>query len=249
MKSLLALILFCSSPSAWGYITLDNSASTWTTASNLTNSLTLTVGTGSNRALFVFVTGYPNPPDSIATIVDNGTLSLTKILRENDGSHNVATEVWYAVNPPSGSNSIVVTWAAYGNSEDWAIGAVSLAGVAQTGTIDTYAGSVFGLGTTAQSDSVTAGAKDWILDSEAGTITGSEVATPNGGQTAVLNLLTGSGYGTQTDLGISYIANVSPGSTTMGWTMPSSDYAVAHVVVAIKAAYGYAPPTSGMILE
>lgn len=85
---------------------------------------------GSNRMLFVFVS-YINT-GTISGITYNG-VALTKIGSQNVGGASGATDLWYLVNPSSGSNTVSVSGSGSGTN---GFASSSYTGVVQASPID-----------------------------------------------------------------------------------------------------------------
>ena len=102
-----------------------------------------TVGSGSNRALWIFATGW-NSSDFVggATVTVNGT-SLGSPVVSVTAATSAFTYVWQMAAPPTGSVTVVITPTSSAYIDGWAI---SASGVDQTLLADTNAanGDQFG---------------------------------------------------------------------------------------------------------
>ncbi len=176
-----------------------------------------TVGaSGSNQILIIGVTLTGSKTVSSASY---GGQSFLPIRSDDDGG-NYHTELWYLLDPPTGSNFLTVLTSASG---DVAIGAISLNGISQTSPIDTHAGNT---GTSEfPSITLTTNVDDaWILDN-LGTRNGP--LTPDvDTQTERWDLL----IGTTTGGGSTNATNIA-GPHTMSWTNEDgpNDYALSAV--------------------
>ena len=101
---------------------------------NAGSSWSHTVGTGLNRIILVGVAGDDyNPPRSV-TAVTYGGQALTRAKRTTDSAGSTWSEIWYLVQPPSGTNTVSVTLD--GTPWAWYAGAISYTGVNQTVPMD-----------------------------------------------------------------------------------------------------------------
>lgn len=210
----------------------DNaSSSSGTGVSSLTWAHT--VGTGNHRLLIV---GVSVPAEGSAITVTGITyagLALTLAVSKMYSYTVITTqyndaEIWYLVNPPSGSANIVVTLS--GSASYVVAGAVSYTGVDQTTPIPTTA-SNDGTGSPAISIT-TANANSWIVDTLSYSNTTSVSPSPNSGQTQRwgLGLVSNTIWGCGSDE-----TTTAAGSYSMGWTVDgaASPY-WAYVCVEIK---------------
>lgn len=169
-----------------------------------------TVGSGSNRALYVFAV-CPNSGDYLATAtVTYGGVSMGAAIASALTASNYLY-VWRLLAPASGTANIVITPSS--SAYIHAFG-VSMSGVDQT-TPNGTAASATSQNTTPCSTSVTLGAGGMAIDMFSARSTASAVA-PVAGQTQ-LGTEINAGVGRS---GASYKAG--SGSTSMGWTFPAS---------------------------
>lgn len=87
---------------------IGSTGATELNADNNTTTFAHDVGSGSNRLLVVQITG--DQDTQIPSAVTFNGVALTKIVRLAN-SANIFADVWYLINPDSGSHNIVVTWA------------------------------------------------------------------------------------------------------------------------------------------
>ncbi len=122
-----------------GAITFDANSSASSTAVTTSISWSHTVGTGSNRILLVAFSGRDGDPtggdpcDLVVSDVNYGGTSLTLVSGSAQGYDKsgiaVRTELWYLLNPASGTDTITITCAGTNNYRVG--GAVSLENVKQ----------------------------------------------------------------------------------------------------------------------
>jgi len=93
-----------------------------------------TVGSGTNRLLLIAIAFAPTTVSVSSVTV--GSQSAT-FLRADSNSTWARGEIWYLLNPTSGSQTITVNFS--NNVSGCACGSCSYSGVAQTGTFDTSA--------------------------------------------------------------------------------------------------------------
>jgi hypothetical protein len=143
------------------------------------------------------------------------------------------TEQWVKANPASGTNNVVVTWAA-APKDGYEVGtATTYSGVYGT-PVDAASGSN-GKGTAFSANIITATANDWIADCAIGRGDNHMTATVGGNQTIRTNRLTG--LPTPTDIVMVSTVNgkATAGTETMDWTQNvSSDWVTS--AVALKPA-------------
>lgn len=112
---------------------------------------------GSDRILFVGVSLSTTSP--AVSAVTYGGNSLT-FLRADNYSTTTHNEVWYLVNPPTESNTVVVTFSAPRST--FSCGAISYTGVSQTNPIDANSGA--NGNSTSPYANVTVGTNDsWVM--------------------------------------------------------------------------------------
>lgn len=196
-------------------------------------SLTIshTVGSGSNRALYVFVTSQ-NSTDlmSSGTVTYGGTglgSALQSVVESGNGSNFL--RVFRMTAPPSGTANVVITPSASAYLHAYC---VSLEDVDQTtpeGTIVTNPpGGSATTSTSPSSVTVTLGTGGMALDMITRRVASSSL-TPDGSQTRSGTELTAGAIATS---GAS--RKSGSGSTTMSWTFASTNN-VSHLVVPVNA--------------
>lgn len=199
-------------------------------------SLTIshTVGSGSDRVLYVLVVGH-NSTDFMAsgTVTYGGTSMgsrVQSVVETGNGSNFLG--VYRLLAPASGTANVVITPSASAFLHAYC---VSLAGVDQTtpeGTIATTpASGTVQNSATPVNTTVTLGTDGMALDMISRRVTASSL-TPDGTQTRAGTEQTAGSFATS---GASYKAG--SGSTTMTWTHASTNN-VSHLVVPVNAAAG-----------
>lgn len=204
-------------------IFFDNSKSTSGTGSNY--NFNLTVGNGSNRALFVGIS-YSSASTTVNSVTYAGQ-SLSSVVSTKSSSYTSA--LYVLTNPPSGNNIVNVVLSSPANAE---IGAVSYTGVDQAQPYGTT-GSKTGSGNPSASIT-TQYPYDRIIDD----LASSASSNPNAPQLQRWNLhpsgiITSCCYGSGSDVNTS-----SAGTYNIGWAGSSSNWA--YVFAEIKPA-----PASG----
>ena len=134
-KALLVnLFLFWACSIGYSAIGFDATTQIGAAQQNAGSSWSHTVGTGLNRIILVGVAGDDyNPPRSV-TAVTYGGQALTRAKRTTDSAGSTWSEIWYLVQPPSGTNTVSVTLD--GTPWAWYAGAISYTGVNQTVPMD-----------------------------------------------------------------------------------------------------------------
>ena len=131
------------------------------------------VGSGTNRFMVIGIS-IRTEPVSVSSVTVGGQSAT--FLR-SDGGTEVRGEVWYLINPDSGSKTVTVTLSATSKASG---GSVSYTGVAQTSPIDNHRGDLYS-GTSPSVSLTTTMDNDWIFSNLAisGTAT---VVTHGSGQ-------------------------------------------------------------------
>ncbi len=169
--------------SATGVISFD--AATPAASCATCNGVTFqhTVGSGGNRLLVVTVGLERDPGEDTVFDVTYSGQDLTKIRGEiaEPGGTEAHAELWYLLNPPSGTADVVVTTSyGSGNVRDLHAGAISLEGVAQQAPEANAGNNLIGAGPISTNiTTVSDGA--WLVDAVTSGNTG--YFTPNSGQT------------------------------------------------------------------
>lgn len=187
------------------------------TLGSLTNGLvwvaTISRGAASDANLVVTGVTY----NSVA-------MSKAKAQLEPDSggsSGSLSTEIWYLVNPPSGSKTVAITFTGTVNHSIAYVG--SLSGVDQSNPVDATAGSgdaESGSPTSTITQNITTVANQaWIVDAIYHKIGTS--LTKGSGQTLVATESFPNGGGDTADA--SYKGPVSTGSNSTSWTLSGSD--------------------------
>jgi hypothetical protein len=200
----------CFYPTA-AQLAVDNTASMNSGAANA-NPFTWshTVGTGNNRILVVS-TANPGTSVAVSSVTYGGT-ALTRL--SQNLSAGASTEIWYLLNPPSGTATVSVSLA---SSAKFAGGSVSYRNVHQTTPFGTPVAATGSGGAISLLVSNTRPV-DWIIDSVA--IQTSNTLTPTSPQTQRWhNGSTGSGpsTGKVTSAG-STLPGTACGDVSLSWT-------------------------------
>lgn len=124
-----------------GPITIDT-----TVTSNSTLTPSITIGSNSNRLIIVSV-GYKHTGAASISSITCGALSLTKATTSNVSGGFWYEDIWYGIAPPTGSQTVTVTFAS--GSPAYAIGIASLYNCDQSTGINTSANNTAGANSTA----------------------------------------------------------------------------------------------------
>lgn len=169
--------------------------------------------TGSNLVLVV-AAHMSDPGDTIAGVTYNG-VALTKIVEQANAGASLIS-LWYLVNPDTGANTITVTC---DNSFSTCNGtAISLTGVAQTGTVENSGSTEADTANNIATSVTTVAANAWIVDAVYKEATLDSMVVESG-QTERVNV-----SGTLGDSGMSTIAVVTPAPTSVGWNDNGSSF-------------------------
>ncbi|MGZ5431752.1 MAG: DUF7507 domain-containing protein, partial [Thermoanaerobaculia bacterium] len=228
-----AALLLCSTLHVQAQATFDaqsSSTEVFTSAAS-TQVFTHTTGAGSNRLLLVSV--HMNITDEVGatvTDVEYNNVNLTMLDAIGDGSDDTRTEVWYLLNPPTGTFNVDVTVGGLGTGDtvQAVLGATTFSNADQSAP---PSAANQGQNTPVSTTLTGTAATDIVLDFV--TVRESVVSTPNGAQTA--------GYAQTTGTGTDDIDARSSGrlaatpNTTMSWTINQSRW-WSHIVVAVRRA-------------
>ncbi len=188
---LLSLLAFIAFPAAsFAQVAFDNSAAAGTRlhvplfgAPVTSITVPLTVGAAANRILIVGVSinRQGNNTVAVSTVTD-GVAALTSLGSENDGTGIRRVEMFYLLNPPSGANSVVVSFSNVNGANVGAVvGAASFTNVNQTTPLGTFAAAA-GVAGVNPTVAVVSGPGQMVIDTLA--ITANRTATAGAGQTA-----------------------------------------------------------------
>ena len=172
-------------------ITLDNFAHDEVNATTSTKSVT--VASGSNKALLVLITGYGTPGSQSTSVVFNGDENFTYIAGSYaDNGDSQYVEAWYLVNPTATTANVVST---FGASRSATINIWSLAGVDQSTPIGAVDEDGDTNGDTPYVSSITTTEANSLVLQVVGTggTTASGRMSPASGQTERLDIVGGSG--------------------------------------------------------
>lgn len=117
---------------AGGTVTFDASGFTANSGASPSTSTPITVGSGSNRALAVYVNQRTGTLVSVSSVTWNGT-NMTLI--GTDTSAAGTDTIYGLVNPAAGANNLVVTFVGGGTVS---VAAMSVTGACQTGGATTF---------------------------------------------------------------------------------------------------------------
>jgi uncharacterized repeat protein (TIGR01451 family) len=182
-----------------------------------------TTGTGTNRLMIVTVVSVPNQTISGVTYAGVALKKLDEATN-NAASRPVKTEIWYLVNPPSGTANVLISWPS-GNLEA-AAGVSTYTGVDPTlpfGTVSKIIGTSSSNGTVVPiSTESTLG--DIVIDAFGSNK--ANVTTPGTNQVTIQTAGTN-----DAKVGTSYKV-ATQDSTTTSWTVGITTYA--YLAVALK---------------
>lgn len=211
-NKVIALILLIPKVSL-GAIAFDATASNFTAPPGSSISWTHTC-TGSQLVLYVGVN--VKGVGSGTTGVTYNSVAMTLIGTRSYASGNGEVTHWYLINPATGANTIVVTFAAASSGGE--AGSISLTGVDQTSPLDAN-NCNSGIGTAASVAVTTVADNAWVLDIF-GQLTGSTSEAPGGSQTLRWDrseVTAGGGGSSQGPI-------TPPASTTMSWSIFASSF-------------------------
>lgn len=254
-RVLAALLLLLVAARADAAITFDAAASgvTLSQASPTIVTGSITIGSGTNRALFVGVGGEDSAGGDCIPVatVTLGAQSLTKLGEVTTSGGTIAcASLWWLAAPTSGTATITATFP--GAMSNYVLGAVSLSGAAQTtpaaeATVGTEATDPSVANTTNLAVTTT-NANSWLVDVIVSGVNASLLTAAASGQCAA-------GYATQVSrvdavsgggsaqLAMSTKPVPAAGSSGMCWEQLSSNR-FAHVVAAVaQASAGTVTPT------
>ena len=178
---------------------------------------------GTNRLLVVGVAIRTSLGQTVNSVTYNA-VALT-VLRTDELGGSVRSELWYLVNPTTGTNTVNVTLSASGKA---AMGAISLTGVNQTAPLDANNGATGN--SNAPSTTVTTVADNaWVVDVVAFRSTGSGSPTggPGAGQTQRWSRYSENTGSNIRSKGSTEGPRSPPGAVVMDWSLSSSvDWAV-----------------------
>jgi fibronectin-binding autotransporter adhesin len=207
-----------------------------------TDSLTyaLTVGTGSERALVVFVTvtGSSGTVQPAVSTVTYAGVNLTRIVHAGT---NYYTDLWSlpaGTQPTSGSNNVIVTLASNlaGGADSLVSGAISATGIDQSTTF-TSTNSATGSGATASVTLSSSGGSDLVVHAAC---SGTSMTSTPQTQQYINNFSAAGACGTQGG------ATAAGGTTSLSWSVTSDSWII--VGGSLRASTGGASETPRMLL-
>ncbi len=198
------VVLFCAVSNSYAAISFDSS-STSATLLGSTGTLSIVVGSGSNRAIIACITMNAG---GTSTLLVGGS-SATQIAHRVQGTK--AADLYYFLNPSAGTVNVTATLNAAANK---VIGLESLFGVDQSTPVE--ATTTFGVtgSTVASTTFTTIAANDWIIDCLGANQTST---SPGTGQTT-----TSMNNAVNPFIGMSYKQIPATGATTTQWTFGTS---------------------------
>lgn len=200
---------------------------------NTGGSYSITIGSGSNRYLMVWLYYFFNPPTS-ATFDGN---AMTVVKTEPPALGYSGCRVYQVINPGTGSKTILFT---FPSDDYWASGALSYSGVAQTSPVDADVSSIESSVSSPYTLTLTTTTPDcWLVGGMAINNTSSRSAGTN----TTLRQNFGSNQGNTIDSG----AARSAGSNSLQMTYTSSPGSRSGIVIAIKPAV--TTPTVSQVMQ
>ncbi len=209
-------------------VTFDAVSSSSTTASS---SLTFnhTVAAQNNRILLVGVASEEGSSSGnlVITGITYGGVALTKLDAQQEAPGAVSrVELWYLINPLTGTNSTVVTATGVGNAV-YGMSASAISYYGASTSAPTYAGA-HGTGTAVSVSIATSLANTMLVDVVVNGTQGNTI-TATSPQAERVNQENGTVF----DWGISEKLIASPTSTSMAWTISgSSRWAIVSAAIA-----------------
>jgi hypothetical protein len=199
---------------------------------------------GSDRLLLVSVASQPNDDDGIIEVVTGityGGQALTVVGTAAQGPDNSRIEIWRLVNPPTGSNTVSITFNdAFDdpvNEEGASAGAVSFTGVHQGTPLGTFA-SAISSGSSVPTVAVSSAVGELVFDTVARK---GAAVTVDPSQTEQWNLCTDGGC---SNVGGGASTEAGAASVTMSWTPANDRWSIG--AVSIKPAAVTLPPNAGV---
>lgn len=239
----LVALSFAASP-ADAAVSVDN-VTTAQIPSTSPNPFTFSHSTsGSDRLLLVSIASQPNGDDGIievATGVTYGGQALTIVGTEAQGPDNSRIEIWRLVNPPTGANTVSITFNDPFddpvNEEGASVGAVSFTGVHQGTPLGTFA-SASSSGSSVPSVIVSSAVGELVFDTVARK---GAAVTVDPSQSEQWNLCTDAGC---SNVGGGASTEAGAASVTMSWSPANDRWSIG--AVPIKPAATSPPPDAGV---
>lgn len=212
-------------------VTVDAVSSAQTAAASTTLSWSHTTTSSQNNRLLI-VTVQADGSNTVSGITYGGT-ALTLGKAKQQGT-NIDAEIWYLMNPASGTNNVTITHSA---SKNLIGGSITFYNVNQSGTFGTFVAAAANAGspTGVNTSSTFPTANDLIVDAVA-TLT--KAATVGGAQTQRWNRTQTAGFTS----GATSTLPGSGASQTMQWTYAAGSDKWAAVCVPI---FNCTPPAAG----
>lgn len=222
------LLLFLLSPNpADAAIAFDAGTTKTGNAASFTWSHTVSAAT--NRILILSVSIGSNAQQNVSTTTKPtyAGMQFTQINVVNN-SAQCTVEMWYLINPPTGTNNIILTLT---GAADMVAAAVSLSGVDQTNPLEQPTGVLSSAKSTAASVTVTTVNNNaWVFDALAFQQSSSALMTVYAGRQQQCNLVQNTIGGS----GSTYGAIATGGTTVaMNWTL-SANVKWAEIGVSLK---------------
>jgi hypothetical protein len=144
--------------------TITSTSGSFNSGSTTDETLSITVASNSNRVLIVPITVQALSGTPTINTVKIGSTSFTLAIANDDFTNGQKSEMWYLINPPTGSNTITVNFGAA--NARFSIGAYSLFNVDQSSPIGATATSSNTAGNAPSSINITpTHTGSWIMDS------------------------------------------------------------------------------------
>jgi hypothetical protein len=199
---------------------------------------------GSDRLLLVSIASQPNDDDGIIEVVTGityGGQALTVVGTAAQGPDNSRIEIWRLVNPPTGSNTVSITFNdAFDdpvNEEGASAGAVSFTGVHQGTPLGTFASAVSS-GSSVPTVNVSSAVGELVFDTVARK---GAAVTVDPSQSEQWNLCTDGGC---SNVGGGASTEAGAASVTMSWTPANDRWSIG--AMPIKPAAVLPPPAAGV---
>ncbi|MBV8517454.1 MAG: DUF11 domain-containing protein [Acidobacteria bacterium] len=220
-----AIVSFFVAASAMAQATLvvqNSAAANFTNgAPTVTMAHTIPAATANNRLLLVGVHMNVNTPTgATVTSVSYGAQTLTLLEAITDAAVDTRTEVWYLLNPNTGTNNVSVTMGGVGAGQTvrGVIGAITYSGANQT-MPSTIVSTNTGTTSPATSTALTSATNDTIVDFVSARE--SVTLTVNAAQTQNYNI-SNAGTSNNDVQAASSRRAAAAGTTTMSWTLSAN---------------------------
>jgi uncharacterized repeat protein (TIGR01451 family) len=220
-----------------GTVMFDANATGATATTNKTLTIQQTTGSGQNRIMIVgvgFGAAINNTSVGGVTNVTYGSSNLTRLVKIVDTANRCQSEIWYLLNPPSGTANVVVNMT--NNTQNIIADVATFSGVNQTTPFGPVSTNQYGTSTFTTATNIVTSATNELVYQYA-SFDGNGTAytlTPGAGQTALLN--------TNSQYQVLCGASTKPGAaiSTNTWTISTAPPCPSSPLVELAAP----PPTS-----